>query len=181
MPMTSGARNGHAMNGSHTGPPLNGFARNGHSDGHSNGHAVRKRPRVLFLSHRFPFPLIGGDRIKAYHLVRHLSSVAQVDLIALDEAHAATPENAHALDAFANVRIVPFDHARALRRVVTHLASTTPIEFTYYNDRVMQRAVDEALAANEYDLIVCFFLRTAHFVRNHTRTPKLLVAEDARV
>ncbi|MDP4198888.1 MAG: glycosyltransferase [Bacteroidota bacterium] len=165
------------MNGSHTGTPLNGFARNGHA----NGHSPKKRPRILFLSHRFPFPLIGGDRIKAYHLVRHLSTEAQVDLIALDEAHAATPETANALDAFANVRIVPFDHARALRRVVTHVISTTPIEFTYYNDRAMQQAVDEALAANEYDLIVCFFLRTAHFVRNHTRTPKLLVAEDARV
>ncbi len=165
------------MNGNPAGSSVNGFAQNGHS----NGHSARKLPRVLFLSHRFPFPLIGGDRIKAYHLVRHLSSVAQVDLIALDEAHAATADTIHALDAFANVRIVPFDHARALRRVMTHVISTTPIEFIYYNDRAMQDAVDEALAKNHYDLIVCFFLRTAHFVRNHTRTPKLLVAEDARV
>lgn len=191
--MIAGARNGHDAdlpaklaagvfsngNGNgHSNGHTNGHS-NGHANGHSNGHAPKKR--ILFLSHRFPFPLIGGDRIKAYHLVRHLSQIADVDLIALDEAHAVTPETAHALDPFANVRIVPFDHARAMRRVVTHLASSTPVEFTYYNDRDMQRAVDEALAKNTYDLIICFFLRTAHLVKNHTATPKLLVAEDARI
>src|ERR1043165_8451105 len=174
--MTSGVTNGYAKNGS-----LNGFANsyarngnghsnghsNGHTNGHSNGHAhSHTRPKVLFLSHRFPFPLIGCDRIKAYHLVKHLSEIADVDLIALDEAHAATPETSSALDAYANVRIVPFDHAKAMRRVVTHLISSTPVEFVYYNDPDMQRAVDEALAAKKYDLIICFFLRTAHLVKD---------------
>jgi polysaccharide biosynthesis protein PslH len=49
----------------------------------------------------------------------------------------------------------------------------------------MQAAVDQALASNHYDLIICFFLRTAKFVRHlaglNANTPKLLVAEDARV
>src|SRR6204780_2349391 len=66
-------------------------------------------------------------------------------------------------------------------RVAKALASNLPVEFAYYDDPSMQEAVDRALAANEYDLIVCFFLRTAKFVRHHTRTPKLLVAEDACV
>src|SRR4051812_14729163 len=85
----NGYSNGAAQNG-------NGHASNGHSNGsskphangHSNGHA--HRPRVLFLSYRFPYPLIGGDRIKAYYLVQHLSQIADVDLLALDEAHSAT-------------------------------------------------------------------------------------------
>lgn len=189
--MSSGVTNGRVKSGSLNGFGGSGLPKSGHSNGYSNGHAnghtnnqsngSHKRPKILFLSHRFPFPLIGGDRIKAYHLVKHLSEIADVDLIALDEAHAATPETSHALDQYANVRIVPFDHAKALRRVMMHLVSTTPIEFVYYNDPSMQKAVDEALAANKYDLIICFFLRTAHLVRKHKNTPKLLVAEDARV
>jgi glycosyltransferase involved in cell wall biosynthesis len=166
---------------------------NGHTtDGHTNGHALHTkarnearppaaRPRVLFLSYRFPYPLIGGDRIKSYYLVRHLSTIADVDLIALDEAQSATPENIPELEAYANLELLEFDRPRAMLRVAKALASNLPIEFAYYDDATMQEAVDRALATNEYDLIVCFFLRTAKFVRNHTRTPKLLVAEDARV
>ncbi len=165
---------------------------NGHGiDDHSNGHTLHRKarstppparkPRVLFLSYRFPYPLIGGDRIKAYYLVRHLSTIADVDLLALDEARSATPENIPELEAYANLELLPFDKTRAMMRVAKALASKLPIEFAYYDDASMQEAVDRALATNEYDLIVCFFLRTAKFVRNHTRTPKLLVAEDARV
>ncbi|MFI5202033.1 MAG: hypothetical protein ACHQNE_06575, partial [Candidatus Kapaibacterium sp.] len=173
---------------------------NGHSNGHTNGHARNgrqeaplkgfrephgARPRVLFLSYRFPFPLIGGDRIKAYYLVRHLSSIAEVDLIALDEAKSATPETIPELQALANVHLLPFDKRRATVRVAKALVGSRPIEFAYYDDATMQAAVDRALATQKYDLIVCFFLRTAKFVRHpgglNANTPKLLVAEDARV
>lgn len=148
---------------------------------HNERHTLAPRPRVLFLSYRFPYPLIGGDRIKSYYLVRHLSAIADVDLIALDEARSATPETVPELQAFANLELLPFDKTRAMVRVAKAMFSKLPIEFAYYDDPSMQEAVDRALAANEYDLIVCFFLRTAKFVQNHTRTPKLLVAEDARV
>jgi glycosyltransferase involved in cell wall biosynthesis len=176
----NGYSNGAAQNG-------NGHASNGHSNGsskphangHSNGHA--HRPRVLFLSYRFPYPLIGGDRIKAYYLVKHLSQIADVDLLALDEAHSATAETLPKLEAFANVRVLPFNKRKAYQRIISRVPTGTPIEFAYYNDDSMQAAVDEALATKKYDLIICFFLRTAMFVRNHTETPKLLVAEDARV
>ncbi len=178
-------RNGHDPMSNHA---LNGHATNGHAtNGHSNGHARNgntapvRRPRVLFLSYRFPYPLIGGDRIKAYYLVQHLSTIADVDLIALDEARSATPGNVPELEAYANLELLPFDKQRAMFRVAKSLASNLPIEFAYYDDPSMQHAVDRALELNEYDLIICFFLRTAKFVQHHTRTPKLLVAEDARV
>lgn len=179
-PQTNGMKveqtlsNGRVTNGS------NGHSNGSpYSNGHSNGHA--HRPRVLFLSYRFPYPLIGGDRIKSYYLIQHLSQIADVDLLALDEAGSATPETIPYLEQYANVRVLPFNKRKAMQRVVSRVASGTPIEFAYYNDASMQQAVDDALTSTNYDLIICFFLRTAMFVRNHTATPKLLVAEDARV
>ena len=152
-----------------------------HSENGKSAEHGKAKPRILFLSYRFPYPLIGGDRIKAYHLIRHLSKSAHVDLIALDEARSATIETVPELEAFANVRVIPFNKRQAAIRIVRGLPGTVPIEFAYYNDAAMQEAVDKALEENHYDLIVCFFLRTAIFVRNHTATPKLLVAEDARI
>ncbi len=194
-PGTNGFTNGHS-NGHANGHPnggANGYS-NGHANGHSNGKAHTNghasnggatphahRPRVLFLSYRFPYPLIGGDRIKSYYLIQHLSEIADVDLIALDEARSATPETLVELERLAKVQLLEFDKPRAMRRVAKAIATSEPIEFAYYDDPTMQRAVDRALATNKYDLIICFFLRTAKFVRHHTETPKLLVAEDARV
>jgi glycosyltransferase involved in cell wall biosynthesis len=151
---------------------------NGNGQHHTNG---KHTPRVLFLSYRFPYPLIGGDRIKAFHLLRHLSTYAKVDLIALDEAGSASPESVSKVAPYANIEVIPFNKRKAATRIMRCLPTDLPIEFAYYNDEDMQAAVDRALASNHYDLIICFFLRTAKFVKAHTETPKLLVAEDARI
>jgi glycosyltransferase involved in cell wall biosynthesis len=137
-------------------------------------------PRILFLTHRFPYPPIGGDRVKAYHLLRHLSRYAAVDVISLDEADTATLLTL-GLENIRSMRTVAFNKASAALRIVGSLVTSRPIEFAYYHAPEMQSAVDEALAKNTYDLIICFFLRTAEYVTSWTKTPKLLIAEDARI
>ena len=42
-----------------------------------------RRPEVLFLAHRVPYPPDKGDRIRTYHLLRHLARRATVHLAAL--------------------------------------------------------------------------------------------------
>ena len=47
---------------------------------------------ILFLTHRLPFPPDRGDRIRSYHLIRHLARRHRISLAAVvdlppDEAH----------------------------------------------------------------------------------------------
>src|SRR6185295_1126048 len=55
--------------------------------------------KVLFLTHRLPFAPNRGDRIRAYHMLRHLSAHATVDLVSLvhdnEEASAIASVPAH--------------------------------------------------------------------------------------
>lgn len=139
------------------------------------------RRRILFLLYRFPFPLIGGDRVKPYHLLRHFAKIADVDLITLDESSDITPERLAHVQQFANVEIVPFDKRKAKFRILKGLAGSRPIEHNYYYSAEMQHAVNRAATSKEYDLIVCFFLRTAEYVKELKGVAKLLIAEDARV
>lgn len=51
-----------------------------------------KRPQVLFLAHRFPYPPDKGDRIRAFNIIKHLSTRCDVSLATLadepvDPAH----------------------------------------------------------------------------------------------
>lgn len=65
------------------------------------------RPRVLYLTHRVPYPPDKGDRIRNYHVLRHLAARARVWLIALAD-EPVTAETRAALDALCErVAIVP--------------------------------------------------------------------------
>jgi glycosyltransferase involved in cell wall biosynthesis len=146
----------------------------------SSHHDARKR--VLFLTYRFPYPLWGGDRLKSFHLLRHLSEIADVDLIALDEWESGHGENLSKIKRLCkNVDVIPFNRRAAWARVLFTLPTQTPVEYGWYDVPTMQSAVNNALARTEYDLIICFFLRTAIYVRNVTNIPKILIAEDSRL
>src|SRR5919199_5099337 len=56
------------------------------------GHAAPSAaPSILFLAHRIPFPPDRGDKIRSWHILRHLASLGRVHLgcFADDEADAA--------------------------------------------------------------------------------------------
>ena len=138
--------------------------------------------RVLFLTYRFPYPLSGGDRLKSYHLLRHLSEISEVDLISLDEWGTATHENLQHIKKFAStVTVVPFNKSNAIKQAALSLFTKTPVEIAWYNSPQMQEVVDIALSSKRYDLIICFFIRTAEYVKELTHTPKILIAEDSRL
>jgi sugar transferase (PEP-CTERM/EpsH1 system associated) len=59
--------------------------------------AATDRPAVLYLVHRVPYPPDKGDRIRAYHIVRHLAGRADVYLACLADEPVA-PESVAALE-----------------------------------------------------------------------------------
>ncbi len=143
---------------------------------------TKERKRILYLTPRFPYPLIGGDRLKGYHLLRHLSETADVDLIALDEWDSGHGTNLTEICKLCNdVTVVPFHRGSAWMRVVKSLFTRQPIEYAWYDSPDMRRAVDLALKRRRYDLIVSFFARTGIHSKDLRGTPKILVAEDSRV
>jgi len=40
-----------------------------------------KKLNILFLLPRYPFPLIGGDRVKPYYIIKHLAKEHNVTLV----------------------------------------------------------------------------------------------------
>lgn len=54
---------------------------------------TNSRPRVLYLTHRVPFPPDKGDRIRNYHVLRQLAKRARVWLVAL--ADEPVPDATH--------------------------------------------------------------------------------------
>lgn len=49
------------------------------------GGQISGKPRILMFTHRFPFPLDRGDRIRAYHILKYLSCRAHVTLASTND------------------------------------------------------------------------------------------------
>jgi polysaccharide biosynthesis protein PslH len=72
-------------------------------------------PHLLYLVHRLPYPPDKGDRIRAYHLIRHLASRARVHLACLAD-EPVPDESIQALEALCvRVRVVHVGPARWAR------------------------------------------------------------------
>jgi polysaccharide biosynthesis protein PslH len=83
--------------------------------------------RLLFLTHRVPYPPARGDTVRAYHLLRVLCDVAEIDLVALTtDPDAGAPPQLNDLTASCTLLPVPAlgKYVRALSALFGHTPLT---------------------------------------------------------
>ena len=118
---------------------------------------------MLFLAHRAPFPPDRGDKIRSYHVLRHLAARARVHLIAFaeDPADRLIPDDLRAQ--LASATIVPRTKSRGLAAIEA-LVRGRPVSLTAFADPAMTRAVARALATNPIKTIYCFSGQMAQYL-----------------
>ena len=122
---------------------------------------------TLFLAHRIPFPPDRGDKIRSWHLLRHLAALGRVHLacFADDEADAAhLPALREALGGSlgeAHVEVRRTSRAVAGLRA---LALRRPASLTLFDSAVLRGFVTHLLATEQVDTIFAFSGQMAQFV-----------------
>lgn len=124
-----------------------------------------KRPKILYLIHRIPYPPNRGDRIRSYHLLRHLAARADLYLAFLceeppsDEMLRALGEHCEELAA------VPVGRFRRWLRGCTWLAAgRTATEGLFYHPE-LARVVSRWTKKEPFDLVVAFCSSMAPYLR----------------
>ncbi|BCB26595.1 glycosyl transferase [Sulfurimicrobium lacus] len=120
---------------------------------------------LLFLTHRVPYPPNKGDKIRSFHLLRHLSQHYRVHLGTFvdDEAdwqHVDTVKSFCAESHFARLD-PPSSRLRSLSGLLTDQALTLP----YYRNAGLQHWVNEILASHPVKRILVFSSAMAQYVR----------------
>ncbi|EZP49050.1 TIGR03087 family PEP-CTERM/XrtA system glycosyltransferase [Sphingomonas sp. RIT328] len=112
---------------------------------------------LLFLAHRVPFPPDRGDRIRSYHILRHLAARARIHLVAFSEGagEVAPPE----LAGLASVTLIPRTRSQAVAALAA-LAKGLPVSLTAFASAGMRRAV----AARRADAVYCFSGQMAQYL-----------------
>lgn len=136
---------------------------------------------ILFLTCRFPFPLIGGDRIKPYHLLKHLALKHSVTLVCLHQGIDARLQDYVRHMESLGVTVIPvrLSLISSIFTIVFSFLGAKPLEVLYYLQPSMKQVVDKLLATKHFDIAIAFFMRTAEYIRDK-KIPKILIAEDCR-
>ncbi|MDZ4744507.1 MAG: HAD-IIIA family hydrolase [bacterium] len=137
---------------------------------------------VLFLTPRYPWPLIGGDRIKSYHLLRYLATKHRVILVTFCHGSDASEEQLNAIRSLGiEVHSVTLSPLHASIGSLRTFWTRKPIEIAFYHRPEFQRVVDSIVATTPVAVGIAFFMRTAEYIRHRSDMRKVLIAEDCRV
>ena len=117
---------------------------------------------LLFLAHRAPFPPDRGDKIRSWHVLRHLAARARVHLVAFGESEADAAPPPELARRLASWRIVPRSKPRA-QAAVEALAMGRPLSLTAFADHRFAAAVAEARAAERIDAAYLFSGQMAQY------------------
>ena len=130
--------------------------------------------KILFITTRHPNPPVGGDKLRAFHLLNALlASGHEVDLVSLEHGQENRRTGARTETRFRHPAWM------ALLNCFLGLASRNPLQVWYFRNRAMAKAVRRALATERYDAVFCHLLRSAQYVEGIRGPKKLIDLTDA--
>ena len=135
--------------------------------------------RMLFLTTRFPFPPIGGERLRPFYIIKHLALNWKITILSFIESkkEEGLLKN-HPLEGL-EVATVHLPRLKSYLHCIGGLFSRQPLETAYYADKKMRALIRKALGSDSYDLIFCHLLRMAPYVENIKGIKKVLDICDA--
>lgn len=112
--------------------------------------------RILFLSQRLPYPPNKGDKIRSFHMVRHLASHHEVHVACLIDDERDLHERAALEAQVASLRAVRIGGLpRKLLGVAALLAGGSATA-SYFYSADLQRQIDGLLEEKSFDAVICF-------------------------
>ena len=118
---------------------------------------------ILFLAHRVPFPPDRGDRIRSFHVLKHLAARATVHLVAFADP-GESYEVAPAVRALlGECVVVPRTKSRP-RALVEALATGRPASLTAFDDPRVHRAVADLVARRPIGRVYGFSGQMAQYL-----------------
>jgi len=123
---------------------------------------------LLFLAHRIPYPPNKGDKIRSYHILKHLARSYRVHLGAFVD----DPDDWRYRDKIeeicASTCLLPLQSTYARLTSLGGLLRGTALSLSYFHDQRMQRWVNAVLGQRTLQKVFVFSSQMAQYVMNTT-------------
>ncbi|MCC6720468.1 MAG: TIGR03087 family PEP-CTERM/XrtA system glycosyltransferase [Acetobacteraceae bacterium] len=128
-------------------------------------------PRLLFLAHRIPFPPDKGEKIRAFHILKHLARRFEVECGCLvddpaDEAHIAT-----LCRQVAHLEAQRITGPGRMMQALVQLRPGRPLTHGWFREPRLLRWVAHGLGSGRYDAVFVSSSGMAPYVMGQPRHP----------
>jgi len=122
---------------------------------------------LLYLVHRIPYPPNKGDKIRSFHLLKHLAQSYKVHVGAfVDDPDDWRYAEALAQLAGGEIKLLPLNSRMATFKSAVGLLTGEPLTIPYYRDRRMQAWVGAMLATRPIHHAVVYSSSMAQYLMN---------------
>lgn len=133
---------------------------------------------ILFLTSRFPFPPIGGDRLRPYWFIKELSKKHKIHLLSFAEEG----EINHVDEDIKNrIKISTIKHSPFISfwKTATNVLKREPLQVGYYYYKGMQEKIKTIIKQEKIDLVFVHLIRMAKYVKHLQRVNKIIDYSDS--
>ena len=132
--------------------------------------------KILLITPRFPFPVIGGDKLRIYNIVKYLSAFYRFTLVSLystEEEEKAEPEEG----LFEKTYKIRQSKFRSGYNVIKHAAAGKSLQSGYFFNKKLKALIQ--LLAPEHDVLFAHLVRTYEYVKDIKGIPMICEMTDA--
>ncbi len=135
--------------------------------------------KILFLTHRLPYPPDRGDRIRSYHILSHLARRHQIALASVAE-EAAEQQHINVLKKLCmSVDIACLNNRWQKIKSLFYFPTLTPLTLPFFYIKILQQKIDCLLHQQKFDLIFIYCSAMAPYVLKIKHIPKVIDFVDA--
>jgi glycosyltransferase involved in cell wall biosynthesis len=124
----------------------------------------RTRRRILVLTSRNPYPVIGGDRLRIHRLARELSRQHDLTLVTFCESARETVAPLPEDGVFNEVHRVVLPRWQSWLNSAAGLRGTDPLQVAHYRSTQFRELVQRL--APSHDAVIAHLIRTAEYARD---------------
>ncbi|HEX6707562.1 MAG TPA: TIGR03087 family PEP-CTERM/XrtA system glycosyltransferase [Albitalea sp.] len=130
--------------------------------------------RILFLSHRFPYPPTFGSKVRAFNVIRHLARDHEVSVLSLARSAEEQAEAAGIAPFCAGHRAMRVHNPLQAAKMVALLPTRTSASEAFFHSGAMQREVDRLVDERRIDFVFAHCSAVGRYVEHVQGLPKLI-------
>lgn len=131
---------------------------------------------IIVVAPRFPFPVVGGDRLRVYHICKELSKYYRIHLYSLCESKAEMNFCFDEQDIFSSITKVYQPRYKSYTQCFFALFTNTPLQVAYYKNSKLQEILSKI--DFKYDVAISHLIRMFPYIEK-LQCKKILELTDA--
>jgi polysaccharide biosynthesis protein PslH len=135
--------------------------------------------KILFISSRFPYPVVRGEQVIMYNRLQHLAKNHDITLLTIYQNDTELKYLDKLRPFYRSIQTVKISKLKSvLNLLIFGLFSDLPFQILYYRSNKLMRKLKMMMDSDNFDVVHAYMLRTAEYAR-HINKPKVLDLIDS--